>query len=595
MSTRLLATEVEELLRLLWPAVSIGDGASDDSQRWYQQGFELQSLRDFPLGLVQGHGGPCGVLAAVQAEMLRLFLFVRHRYTLSNSDFNLQQLMERERLAEDEAARRQLLAEAMASLLVQCVENSPPDLVELLYHEMPAFCSPHGVINFTFSVLRTKGVAAVREEMDDPANTLTGAFGHCTQELVNLLLTGNAVSNRARIGYLTQLEALRYCQVGNYYKSPQFPYGFMEMASLAESLKQLGVAPEILSNEYWMARLLARLEISSGAGIVLWDEYWTVISVLLHTNDFELALSGEYDANATTESRSPLQRSDSDLARELQAQFDAEERGDSSAQAPVNLQSSRLPPGEPKDPLLSFDWFYYNGLGSKCSSSNSQRRPQLTKCRVTLEESTEFIGKSVPIENSGTSGGHGSPPLEEIMKTKWPSARIDWLGSPFHVSTNVMPLGAVLRSTAIVSMYLVLGTDDVTVLENAGLRESHQSGRDKMQSPRMSVVPSLPRRSAVETSVEFRSFVGELVVAEVTTFHAFFGFLGVPMIVVFVLSAVWTFTLAYIQVHATEMANSVMNTTHFDNGEFWLLPHPDDAIVISSAIVLSLFGIGYTG
>ncbi|KAG3116603.1 hypothetical protein PI125_g4520 [Phytophthora idaei] len=69
----------------------------------------------------------------------------------------------------------------------------------------------------------------------------------------------------------------------------------------------------------------------------------------------------------------------------------------------------------------------------------------------------------------------------------------------------------------------------------------------------------------------------------------------VPMIVVFVLSAVWTFTLAYIQVHATEMANSVMNTTHFDNGEFWLLPHPDDAIVISSAIVLSLFGIGYTG
>ncbi|KAG3031816.1 hypothetical protein PC121_g2935 [Phytophthora cactorum] len=529
MSTRLLATEVEELLRLLWPAVSIGDGASDDSQRWYQQGFELQSLRDFPLGLVQGHGGPCGVLAAVQAEMLRLFLFVRHRYTLSNNDFNLQQLMEHERLAEDEAARRQLLAEAMASLLVQCVgddravhvvvqedadkgaaatyrectisvpfmptENSPPDLVELLYHEMPAFCSPHGVINFTFSVLRTKGVAAVREEMDDPANTLTGAFGHCTQELVNLLLTGNAVSNvfdgsvpmgdtglflhgvpqRARIGYLTQLEALRYCQVGSYYKSPQFPVwvlgssshfsvgfaldarvceesasaqlfqrvqrvfktfdpmetGFMEMASLAESLKQLGVAPEILSNEYWMARLLARLEISSGAGIVLWDEYWTVISVLLHTNDFELALSGEYDANATTESRSPLQRSDSDLARELQAQFDAEERGDSSAQAPVNLQSSRLPPGEPKqDPLLSFDWFYYNGLGSKCSSSNSQRRPQLTKCRVTLEESTEFIGKSVPIENSGTSGGHGSPPLEEIMKTKWPSARIDWLGSP---------------------------------------------------------------------------------------------------------------------------------------------------------------------
>ncbi|KAG6610749.1 FAM188A protein [Phytophthora cinnamomi] len=531
----LSAAEVSALLRLLWPAAATGD---DDSRRWYQQGFEFQALQAFPLGLVQGHGGPCGVLAAVQAELLRRFLFVRHREALRGAaDLDLQQLVVRERLAEDDATRRLLLAEAMASLLVLCADDGagdqavvrvvvaeeeaekevpryrestvqvparqasadapPQELVALLQREMPAFCSPLGVINFTFSVLRTKGVETVREEMDDPANTLTGAFGHCTQELLNLLLTGKAVSNvfdgsvpmgdsglslhgvprRARIGYLTQLEALCYCQVGSYYKSPQFPVwvlgssshfsigfaldarvceesasaqlfqrvqrvfktfdpmetGFMEMASLAESLKQLGVSPEVLSNQYWMARLLARLEISSGAGIVLWDEYWKVISVLLHTNDFELALSGEYNPNTATETRPPLQRSDSDLARELQAQFDAEERGVSltpSASVPASSQPCHPPPPEPtQPPVLSFDWFYYNGLGNNDARS-SGRRPQLAKCRVTLEKSTEFIGKSVPIENSGRSGGHGSPPLEEIMKTKWPSARIDWLGSP---------------------------------------------------------------------------------------------------------------------------------------------------------------------
>ncbi|KAL4100025.1 hypothetical protein PRIC1_007822 [Phytophthora ramorum] len=522
MSSTLAAAEVGELLRLLWPAT--GDGASDDLQRWHQQGFEFQAPRGFPIGLVQGHGGPCGVLAAVQAEMLRLFLFVRHLETL-RGDCDFQQLLGREKLEEDEAARRKLLAEAMASLLVQCVDvagdervvrvvvqqlgseaalyqerivsvpathtDAPPEqLVALLQREMPAFCSPHGVINFTFSVLRTKGVATVREEMDDPATALTGAFGHCTQELLNLLLTGKAVSNvfdgsvpmgdsglflhgvpqRPRIGYLTQLEALRYCQVGGHYKSPQFPVwvlgssshfsvgfaldarvcdesgsvqlfqrvqrvfkafdpletGFMEMASLSESLKRLGVSSEILSNEYWMARLLARLEISSGAGIVLWDEYWKVISVLLHTNDFELALSGGFDANTTIKTQRTLQRSDSDLARELQAQFDAEERGGSVTPAEGSSEPSHPPPSEPKPaPLLSFDWFYYNGLGN-----SGQSHGQLSKCRVTLEESTEFIGKSVPIENSGSSGGHGSPPLEEIMKTKWPSARIDWLGSP---------------------------------------------------------------------------------------------------------------------------------------------------------------------
>ncbi|RLN50362.1 hypothetical protein BBJ29_006462 [Phytophthora kernoviae] len=410
----LTATEVNELLRLLWPSTN---GQSDDAQRWYQQGFQFQALQGFCLGLVQAHGGPCGVLAAVQAEILRLFLFVHRNEALSETE--LRRLLDGDKSDTDEAARQRLLAEAMASLLLQCADaveedggrvvravvqdatastegnaavykehilpvsatetGAPPDeLVALLLREMPAFCSPHGVINFTFSVLRTKSVVTVREEMDDPTNALTGAFGHCTQELLNLLLTGRAVSNvfdgsvpmgdtglylhgvsrRARIGYLTQLEALRYCRVGSYYKSPQFPVwvigssshfsmgfalnarvceesasaqlfqrvqrvfkafdsmetGFMQMASLADSLKQLGVAPEILANEYWMARLLDRLEISSGAGIVLWDEYWKVISVLLHTSDFELALSGKYEASISTETQSRLQRSDSDLA-----------------------------------------------------------------------------------------------------------------------------------------------------------------------------------------------------------------------------------------------------------------------------------------
>ncbi|GMF19512.1 unnamed protein product [Phytophthora lilii] len=523
----LAAAEVDELLRLLWPAAT-GDGASDDSQRWHQQGFEFQSLQAFPLGLVQGHGGPCGVLAAVQAELLRRFLFVRHRESLGGDEADFQLLLQRERLAEDEAARQQLLAEAMASLLllqtnagaddrvVRVVvrdseqptyrestvvlprtepDELPQELVTLLLREMPAFRSPQGVISFTFSVLRTKGVAAVREEMDDPTNTLTGAFGHCTQELLNLLLVGKAVSNvfdgsvpmgdsglslhgvpeRARIGYLTQLEALRYCQVGSYYKSPQFPVwvigssshfsvgfaldtrvceetpsvqlyqrvqrifkafdptetGFMEMASLPDSLKQLGVPAEILSDEYRMARLLARLEISSGAGIVLWDEYWKVISVLLHTNDFELALSGGYSAEATTGVHTPLQRSDSDLARELQAQFDAEERDISASAvipAPTSAQARQSVLSEPTSAPLHFEWFYYNGLGSNYCQSNG-RRPQLTKCRVSLDKVDEFLGKSVPIENSGKSGGHGSPPLEEIMKTKWPGAQIDWLGA----------------------------------------------------------------------------------------------------------------------------------------------------------------------
>ncbi|KAG6610751.1 uncharacterized protein IUM83_08164 [Phytophthora cinnamomi] len=135
---------------------------------------------------------------------------------------------------------------------------------------------------------------------------------------------------------------------------------------------------------------------------------------------------------------------------------------------------------------------------------------------------------------------------------------------------------------------LVLGTDDITIV-NAALPDSGQQDDDgccKEESP---------RRSSLQTSIAPRPPVTELVFTEAATFYDVFGFLGIPMMIVFILSAIWTFTLAYIQVHPTEMANSVMNTTNFDNGEFWQLPHQDDSIVIASVAMLSLFGTGYAG
>ena len=74
---------------------------------------------------------------------------------------------------------------------------------------------------------------------------MIGQFGHSNQEVINLLLTGKATSNsfdgeialgdgaagmsvkgvltQTEIGYLSHMEALRYCQVGKYLKIPKFP------------------------------------------------------------------------------------------------------------------------------------------------------------------------------------------------------------------------------------------------------------------------------------------------------------------------------------------------------------------------------------
>jgi ubiquitin carboxyl-terminal hydrolase MINDY-3/4 len=98
-----------------------------------------------------------------------------------------------------------------------------------------------------------------------------GQFGHCTQELINLLLLGEAVSNvfdgdvpmdptsadpnslklkgahhQSEIGYLTQLESLRYCQVGSYLKIPIYPIwviGSQSHFTVLFSLNRLAFPP----------------------------------------------------------------------------------------------------------------------------------------------------------------------------------------------------------------------------------------------------------------------------------------------------------------------------------------------------------------
>lgn len=90
-----------------------------------------------------------------------------------------------------------------------------------------------------------------------------------------------------------------------------------------------------------------------------------------------------------------------------------------------------------------------------------------------------------------------------------------------------------------------------------------------------------------------RSILVDVVVEDVSRFYQIFGVLGIPMFVAFLLSAAWTVMLAVIQVYTTEIANRLMNTSSFDNGNFWLLPKPPTSLVGASVTLLVLFGLGY--
>jgi len=235
--------------------------------------------------------------------------------------------------------------------------------------------------------------------MDDPTSHLTAQFGHSSQELINLLLTGQATSNtfdnthtlggslkchgiqsQATIGYLSQLEALRYCSVGSYYKTPKFPIwiigstshftvmfgpresldesasdillercrrafksiegaednGFIPVNELENILKKLDL--DLGAGVYTLGAALEML----GSGIILWSEFWKATSRLLTGASLESVLQPN-DAthpSSTISVDAPIMltqygenvvdggsnmETDEDLAKRLAAEWGAEQ------------------------------------------------------------------------------------------------------------------------------------------------------------------------------------------------------------------------------------------------------------------------------
>jgi hypothetical protein len=361
--------------------------------------------------------------------------------------------------------------------------------------------------------------------MDDPANThLTGQFGHSSQELINLLLTGVATSNtfdntvtlgslkchgiqsQPSIGYLTQLEALRYCSVGSYYKSPEFPiwivgstshftvmFGSMDSLKESESdtllencrraFKSVENAEEngfILVNE--LGTVMAKLDLSlgaglqtlaaalemSGSGIILWSDFWKVVSRLktgaslesvlntdvsthqhnevtsMTTTQYDGSISGAVESDEALAKRlaaewgsGDVEKSDEEMARELQAQFESENQGNSSSNEVQTTESPQAPaPNQQNGGKRSatMDVETYNSDAFQLHHYNSLRGGELTTFDVTRLSSEEAVGFPVPLtptnaDNNMVSNSDGTHnDLESVVRTKYTSCKFHWRG-----------------------------------------------------------------------------------------------------------------------------------------------------------------------
>ena len=238
------------------------------NHEWKRQGFFFCDLPGIEFGLVQLKGGPCGLLAVLQAHIVKYLLF----QTDQPPD---------KALCPTETTRKTALRHAMAEVLwragghrcasvvlpatsphfsgnsgykcdqlTECLQihqlRGLDELNSYLEQNIDKFMHENpGCILFLYSAVLSRSLSATDKDMDSGSQML-GAHGYCTQELVNLLLTGRAVSNVfngdmqlnsggdtamllkgipsvSEIGLLSLFEHYGSCTVGSHLKEPEFP------------------------------------------------------------------------------------------------------------------------------------------------------------------------------------------------------------------------------------------------------------------------------------------------------------------------------------------------------------------------------------
>ncbi|ELK35933.1 Protein FAM188A [Myotis davidii] len=268
-----MSEQTKELVELVWGTKS-SPGLSDTIFCRWTQGFVFSESEGS--ALEQFEGGPCAVIAPVQAFLLKKLLFSSEKSSWRDCpEEELKELLchtlcdilesaccdnsgsyclvswLRGKTAEENAsisgspaesscqvehsssalAVEELGFERFHALIQKRSFGSLSELKDAVLDQYSMWGSKFGVLLFLYSVLLTKGIENIKNEIEDSTEPLIDpVYGHGSQSLINLLLTGHAVSNvwdgdrecsgmkllgiheQAAVGFLTLMEALRYCK-----------------------------------------------------------------------------------------------------------------------------------------------------------------------------------------------------------------------------------------------------------------------------------------------------------------------------------------------------------------------------------------------
>lgn len=488
--------------------------SKDILAQWTNQGIRFSPDPETSMGLVQHEGGPCGVLATIQAFVLKYLLFLpdelgkvapRIAQNLApGRQFKSQYVASSNFSSLTEETKTRALVRSMGEILFLCGSNkqaviaslsaisedgkgsdnntkdeiiaraldglsmeSASDLQKVLRVDaytsqasallrleamIPIFQSRMGALLFLISALLSRGLDSVQADRDDPSLPLvTAPFGHASQEIVNLLLCGQAVPNvfdgrmdlgggmflkgiskNVEVGFLTLLESLNFCKVGQHLKCPKWPIWVVGSESHYTVLFALDISVqdenELEERESQIRKAFDGQDQSGGGGFIGVEGFHQVL------RDTGIRLPPEKLDNLSSTGFivwSEFWQVILDLDKSLGGLKDS-----------TGLMGKKV-----------FDLYHFNGI-AKSDLNGSQaifggetpiQRPRLTKLRVSVPPRwtpEEFMADMAVSSGSGgnESGGKDTEvtkpepsqhaPLVDCIRTRWPRAVCNWVGDP---------------------------------------------------------------------------------------------------------------------------------------------------------------------
>ncbi|XP_010912411.1 uncharacterized protein [Elaeis guineensis] len=488
-----------------------GSGVSRDVlAQWSNQGIRFSSDPETCIGLVQHEGGPCGVLATLQAYVLKYLLFFHDElgkleansplYSLGQRRFYQSSFVATDNFAciTDDMKERALV-HSMVEILFLCgcgkravvatlgvlshqaADGSKVDQNEMVtkvleglsiesasdlqkvlrvneyasqtdaFHHLiatlPVFRSRMGAILFLISALLSRGLESIQEDRDDPSLPLvTAPFGHASQEIVNLLLCGQAVANvfdgrmdlgggmflkgiptKVEVGFLSLLESLNFCKVGQFLKCPKWPIWVVGSESHYTVLFALDPSVqeenELEVRASKIRRAFDAQDQSGGGGFISAEGFHQVLretSITMPSEKLEnLCCTGFIVWSEFWQALLDLDKSMGGFK-------------DSSGSMGKKL----------------FDIYHFNGIAKSVLNGNSAaggenppQRPRLCKLSVSVPPrwtQEEFLADVVTASSSDPSGKESGvvevnqpsqhAPLVDCIRTRWPRATCCWAG-----------------------------------------------------------------------------------------------------------------------------------------------------------------------